>query len=325
MKKAVLAGTMARTALFDSGLSGVEAPGKSCSVLADRLGSKGLLVLLVTHSKSEESGAVYGPMVASHMLEHPGFVHVETTGMFYQECGVTCPPPVAGVLESLGFSHRVAQPVAPRVWEDNGTVYRRLTATEPGDFVMVNGIFIGHAVASEVVISARDGIILGATGVDIKDHGLEKLQRLGKVNLSRAKVTSTGALRSFDGQPRITTATGTGVAFIDHAGRDVFKLAENSAGAVTVGDDTTAIVGDILRRFNIPVVGITDNDSDQLHPHGSFAPGSAILVVPNDDEAGLRVHAEIFARRNHTEKDFTSIKRQTLELLAEEVLELEEY
>jgi len=55
------------------------------------------------------------------------------------------------------------------------------------------------------------------------------------------------------------------VAFVDHTGYDVFKfLDEGICCAVTVGDDTTAIVGDVLERFGLPIIGIVDGDRDGL-------------------------------------------------------------
>lgn len=37
---------------------------------------------------------------------------------------------------------------------------------------------------------------------------------------------------------------------------------------ITIGDDTTLISSDILYRFNIPIVGITDGDLDKVVENG---------------------------------------------------------
>ena len=52
----MLAGTMSRTALFDSGLQGIEAPGTMCSPAAQQLSTHCDPVLLATCSKSTEAG-----------------------------------------------------------------------------------------------------------------------------------------------------------------------------------------------------------------------------------------------------------------------------
>ena len=49
--------------------------------------------------------------------------------------------------------------------------------------------------------------------------------------------------------------------------------------AVTVGDDTTAIAGDILARLGIPVIGIVDGDLDRLAGCTTMLPGSVVFRV----------------------------------------------
>jgi hypothetical protein len=66
--------------------------------------------------------------------------------------------------------------------------------------------------------------------------------------------------------------------------------------ALTVGDDTTAIAGDILARLGIAVVGIVDGDIDRLAQSLTILPGSVIIrVEPGyDDIVGRRVRDEVF-------------------------------
>ena len=66
---------------------------------------------------------------------------------------------------------------------------------------------------------------------------------------------------------------------------------------MTVGDDTTAIVGDILYRFQMPVIGITDGDGDVILENARITPGSVVFTVRQDDVFGLTVFSEVF--QNH--------------------------
>ena len=57
------------------------------------------------------------------------------------------------------------------------------------------------------------------------------------------------------------------IAFLDHAGEDVYAFKDASA-VITIGDDTTLISSDILYRFNVPIIGITDGDLDKVVESG---------------------------------------------------------
>jgi len=52
-----------------------------------------------------------------------------------------------------------------------------------------------------------------------------------------------------------------------------------------VGDDTTAIAGDVLYRLGIPVIGIVDGDIDGLAGIARAARGSLrVIVLPGHDD-----------------------------------------
>jgi len=70
--------------------------------------------------------------------------------------------------------------------------------------------------------------------------------------------------------------------------------------AVSVGDDTTAIAGDVLSRLGIVIMGIVDGDLDRLGGSTSIMPGSIIFrVLPGyDDVVGRLVMARIFKGRS---------------------------
>ena len=52
------------------------------------------------------------------------------------------------------------------------------------------------------------------------------------------------------------------VSYLSHAAEDIYRL-RNADMVVTVGDDTTLVAADILYRFNVPIIGITDGDLDK--------------------------------------------------------------
>ena len=65
---------------------------------------------------------------------------------------------------------------------------------------------------------------------------------------------------------------------------------------ITVGDDTTLISSDILYRFNIPVIGITDGDLDKVVENGFVVENSVIFELESgfDDKVGQNIKKLIF-------------------------------
>lgn len=318
--RALLAGTLARTALVDSGLDGVECPGVKASVGVDMLADTCDTVILAATSKTIESGLALGSLVAEKSTSSVPLVQVETTGMAWSSCRGKPPDELVSTLVALGFQHRPAGSARGGAWKEGDWAYRRLHAPCPGDNIMVNGIFIGVARSDDILITTYKGVIQEVTNTDIKEHGLEKLERFGPFDITRAKVASTPNLRCNPSPAAVRDQRGSGVIFVDHAASRIFTVAEGCAGAVTVGDDTTAICGDILRRFSIPVIGITDGDGDSLYPAGGFAPGSLELLVRADDVAGLDVKAHVFAGETRTDRDFEAVKQDVLDLLQDRIL-----
>lgn len=116
------------------------------------------------------------------------------------------------------------------------------------------------------------------------------------------------------------------IAFINHAGYGVYDLLDkNISGAVTVGDDTTAIAGDILSRFGVPVIGITDGDSDGLLPEARYAKGSLILKVVKDDHFGRKVFEEIFGNRTSIDSGVKELKKTIMDMARNEGVLVGEY
>jgi len=312
----MLAGAMSRTALLDSGIKGVETPGLQPSQCVKLLEKDCSAALLATFSKSAHSGLVFGSLVAGRAAFSVPLVQAECSGPVYSEQSGACPAAVITKLEKLGFCRSEAPQAGVELWTRKGLSYRRMTTAEKGDFVFLNGIVVGRALGSGVVFVSKDRSITGIRGVRIKPHSLEKLERLGGVDLASAKLASTRRLRSIGARARVQNIAGRGVAFIDHAGMESHKLAGGAEGAVTVGDDTTAVAGDILYRFGIPVIGIVDGDGDGVIVETKLYPGSTVFTVKADDLAGLEVFRKIFAGKNRTRLSFAEVKAGVQRIVA---------
>ena len=82
---------------------------------------------------------------------------------------------------------------------------------------------------------------------------------------------------------------------MSHAAEDIYKLKDSDL-VVTVGDDTTLVAADILYRFNVPIIGITDGDLDRVVEEGFRTVGSMIVELESgwDDIIGNKIFLELF-------------------------------
>ncbi|WDP85778.1 MAG: DUF2117 domain-containing protein [Desulfobacter sp.] len=319
--RCVLAGTMGRTAVFDSGLEEIEFWDQMPGACLKELSRATDMVIIVNFGKSVESGLVFGGMVVDRTRVNTPVVQVECAGPFWVEWRSGCPSSIINLLARLGFSQMEKIEIKPSVWDENGRVYRRMTTAEAGDFVLVNGIMVGWATGDEVVMACENGHLCEIKGVDVKAHGIEKLDRLGGVDLKAAKLASTPTIRRTGFIRRMVKGSGHGMVFLDHAGMHVYQLANQAKGVVTVGDDTTVVVADILSRFDIPVIGIVDGDEDVLLKNGSFASGSVRLTVLKDDEFGLKVQDAVFGGGKQSDISFTEALNQILYLAGNDLVD----
>ena len=165
---------------------------------------------------------------------------------------------------------------------------------------------------------AEDGVITEIIGGRIKEHGVEKL---GRINLSEA-VVKTGLLRRASVKPRKVKRREKEkkkfrVSFLNHAAEDIYRL-HSSDLVVTVGDDTTLVAADILYRFDVPIIGITDGDIDRVVREGFRCLGSLIIEFEGgwDDIVGKKIHEELFRGRDSLEtEDVESFKRDLLQII----------
>jgi hypothetical protein len=279
-KRIVVAGVMARTAAEESGLP-VEfhAQPPSRVILAQEEP-----VFLVNRGKTAETGEIFGNIVASR-LGNRGLVHLECSGRIVY-CWNGGDEELAGVLSHLtGFRKKTVKTTVHR--QEN---VREIRGCIPGEAVYVNGIVIGRATADVVSLRSTGGLIEPGSGLEPKQHGLEKLSSSRNIDISTAWCKS-GQVRSTLPQMK-TRASSTGrVLVIDHCGHEIYKkMPPSCCGVLAIGDDTTAVCGHICAHRGIPVLGIVDGDSDVIIP-SAFAPGSVILEVlsERDDDVGKEI------------------------------------
>ena len=323
--RCVLAGTMGRTAVIDSGLRNIECPGNQPSQILRELQSSTVSLVFANYAKSERSGLLHGAMVLERSGIEIPLLQIECSGSCFVEWIEGSNPAVIADVEKMGLKRKERITLESTIWQRNGKMYRRLTTTAAGEFLLVDGIVIGRAQGADITIECAGRQIVSVSGVEVKPHGIEKLQRLGGVDLRSAKVASTSSIRRMGHAPQVTKVSGKGMAFVDHAGRHIYDLVQNMEGAVTVGDDTTAVVGDILYRSQIPLIGITDGDQDNILGDTRLTPGSTVFTVPEDDRTGLRIYSEIFHSCLMIEDGFGDVRKRISKLIGQELIRRQDY
>lgn len=176
---------------------------------------------------------------------------------------------------------------------------RSIHGVSPNENILVNGVVIGKSTSSQVTLISKNGFITEIIGGKLKQHGVEKL---GKINLKKA-IIKTGLLRKTDNiTPRIIKTNNITknfkIAYLNHAAEDVYKYKECNL-VITIGDDTTLLASDILYRFNIPIIGITDGDLDKVVEKGFKNKKSKIIQLESDhdDIIGEEIFNKIFNKK----------------------------
>jgi len=336
---AVLGGTMGRVAVIDADLDGIISINtrRRPSISIRDMAEDSDIIIVLNQAKSRETGLAFGTMVARLAGIDKPLIQIDCGGRFVADLTLRHEASEASDSESKN-SHEGLR-VAARLAADLGldllrprprdctliqgdTVRRILTGVIPGEVISVNGTVIGRAIGAEVEVKACGGRIVALKGAEPKAHGLEKLSR---VDLENAIIRS-GSIRRSTARPRIKGARGEGAAFIDHCAEDAFEAAQGAAVALTVGDDTTAIAGDILARLGIAVIGIVDGDIDRLAGSLTILPGSIIIRVrPGyDDIIGRRAREEIFRGEERISISALDLANRVADLAGELLLEREE-
>ncbi|WP_305513093.1 DUF2117 domain-containing protein [Methanobrevibacter sp. V14] len=304
--KARLGGTMGRTAVIDASLEDVIdiscklVPSDSLKIFHD---DDVDVIFLLNYGKSDVTGQVFGYKVYSHYVnkipdDNIPIIQIERPG---EADGSIIPwNHNLGIVKDLS-SKLSLDIVSPKevyerhIKQDNEGINQRVVhGVSPGENIMVNSVVIGKTNSDKLVLIAKDNHIVDIIGGELKSHGLEKL---GEVNLDKA-IIKTGLLRHVKVTPRVIARDKSKdfkVTFLDHAGEDVYQFKDSNL-VITVGDDTTLISSDILYRFDIPVIGITDGDLDKVVEKGFKVKNSIIFEVESgfDDVCGQNIKKEIF-------------------------------
>ncbi|MDD4250284.1 MAG: DUF2117 family protein [Methanosarcina sp.] len=346
--EAQLGGTMGKTAVLDAGLENVIDISRHLkpSACIESFFETSDLVCLLNRGKTPETGMIFGAKVTSRLkdpekkpliqIESPGCTGGKLiplnkkAGSYIEKLSEIFGLPVES---PLPFQDSVCLENCPKTGKTR--VIRELSGVFPGENILVNGLVIGKALSSEIRIVSESGFITAIEGGEIKEHGLEKLhnyENRDPVDLAGAWVKS-GEIRrgnSLFSDARKENASarksgsiswagaGTGkVVLIDHAAENSYELASGAELAVTIGDDTTAIAGDILYRLGIPIIGITDGDCDNVTCETKIFPGSVVLrlIEGSDDIVGKRVKQELLKGQNSAVfEDLLAFKEDVLKL-----------
>ena len=313
-----LGGTMGRTAVIDASLENIIdiskklVPSDSLKLFHDINCD---VIFLINYGKSNVTGQVFGYKVYNHysnkikdnsipviQIERPG----EADGSIISWNG------------NLSLTDELSQKlnlniITPsevfenHIKNDNDDFNQRIVhGVSPGENIMVNGIVVGKTNSDKLILFSKDNKIVDIEGGELKLHGIEKL---GEVDLKNA-IIKTGLLRHGDVTPRVISKPKSDifkVSFLNHAGEDVYKFRDSNL-VISVGDDTTLIVCDILYRFDVPVIGITDGDLDKVVENGYKLKDSVIFEVENgfDDVVGQNIKSVMFGDGEYT-CDFSNI------------------
>ena len=317
--KVRLGGTMGRTAVIDASLEDIIdisrklVPSDSLKIFHD----DGVdVIFLLNYGKSDVTGQVFGYKVYNHYADKIDENNIPVIQ-------IERPGEVDGSIipwnNDLELAHELSQKLSlaivkpeevynNHIKQDNAGINQRIVhGVSPGENIMVNSVVIGKTDSDKLILIARDNHIVDIVGGKLKEHGLEKL---GEVDLDNA-IIKTGLLRHAKVTPRVISDNKPDnfkITFLDHAGEDVYKFRDSSL-VITVGDDTTLISSDILYRFDIPVVGITDGDLDKVVEDGFKVKNSIIFEVESgfDDIIGQNIKSEMFCDKQES-YDFRNIE-----------------
>ncbi|PKL68597.1 MAG: hypothetical protein CVV28_00330 [Methanobacteriales archaeon HGW-Methanobacteriales-1] len=332
--RARLGGTMGRTAVHDAHLEDLidistkRLPSESIDKFQEE-GSE--IIFLINSGKSDVTGHAFGYKVFKKSKSKPKLIQIERPG---EVDGCVIPwrkslRPLAGKIATKMGLQVVTPNVVMKEIFFNGIdcnhknsikgskTYRKLVGVSKDENIFLNGIVIGRSTQEEVILVAEDGIINQIMGGELKTHGVEKL---GKIDLNKA-IVKTGLLRRSAVDPRIVKSRELNekfkIAFLNHAAEDIYRLKDADL-VVTIGDDTTLVAADILYRFEVPIIGITDGDVDQVVESGFKSSGSMIVELESgwDDIIGEIIFSELFNGLEFIEiDDIETFKKELLQLI----------
>jgi hypothetical protein len=241
------------------------------------------------------------------------------------------------------FEERESYKLQSRCKEESNLVYREIRGVHPGEKIVVDGFIVGTASRGDsVTLIARDGKLVNILGGTLIEHNLEKLPplELEKELIKTASVIRRTKPKLIGDVPRKGKRKGVACFFytVDKLFPKIEERDADIAVAVTIGDDTTGIAGDILKRFGIPMIGITDGDADgliegietgALEEYAKFMPHDSVIIrlkPERDDIIGERIRDEIFKGGDEIElegdleQQFEVLKSRIQEIAKEDII-----
>lgn len=264
---AILGGTMGRLAVIDAGLEDVIAisPERRPSISLRDLQATSDILILADQAKTKETGIAFGSKVADNASATKPLIQIDFGGKFIAILAPGEESLAKIISKDLGFdlldTAESKDGKEGSITHEGNFIKRRLTGVAPGELITVNGTVIARALDSSIEIVASERRIVKVNGAQIKQHGIEKLPPL---DLERAIIRSGNIRRTEARLGRALECKGNWAVLINHNAEDAFEISNDACIAVTVGDDTTAIAGQILSRLSIPIIGIIDGDLDGL-------------------------------------------------------------
>ncbi|HMK54345.1 MAG TPA: DUF2117 domain-containing protein [Methanobacteriaceae archaeon] len=327
--QARLGGTMGRTAVIDSNLENIIDITQKLlpSQSVDRFNQEDAdLILLINYGKSSITGHAFGFKVFNHCPSNTPLLQIERPGekdgsvVAWRE---DLQKMAKDLAERMNLRIVSAQSITEFIvssdpcQKESERICRKIAGVSPGENIFVNGIVVGRSISEEVALVAENGIIAELIGGKLKVHGVEKL---GPVDLEHA-IVKTGLLRKSRVKPRVLKSKKTrphlSVSYLNHAAEDIYRLRDADM-VVTVGDDTTLVAADILYRFNVPIIGITDGDLDKVVEEGFKAEGSLVVELESglDDIIGEKIFMELFQSRETIEiENMENFKSKILQII----------
>jgi len=357
--EAALGGISGKTAVIDADMQhiiDISKDMKPSEVVDDYL-KRGIdFILLVNHAKTEESGFILGEGILRNFLkrdrakENLSFVQLEYSSKIIIRWLVkpgdeNIYGEITGALSE--FKEKEPNKLEARCRKDLDLVYREIRGVHPGEKIVVDGVIIGtvsdESRNNSVTLVAKEGKLVKILGGTLITHNLEKLPPL---DLEREMIKTARVIRRT--KPKRGERGGMSkkgkkkIACFFYTLETLFpKLEEKDADvevAVTIGDDTTSIAGDILKRFGIRMIGITDGDADgliagiesgTLDEYAKFLPPDSLIIrlkPEMDDVIGKKVKEAIFKGgdeielEGEVEAQFEELKHRVFDLAKEDII-----
>ena len=358
---AALGGISGKTAVIDAGMQHIIDISKDMrpSEVVDDFLKRGIdFIVLVNHAKTEESGFVLGEGILRNFLERGrakgnlSFVQLEYSSKIIIRWLVkpgdeNVYGKITGALSE--FKEKEPNKLESRCRKESDLTYREIRGVHPGEKIVVDGIVIGTVSGesrnNSVTLIAKEGKLVKVLGGTLIKHNLGKLPPL---DLEREMVKTASVIRRTNPK-RVESGRMHGsvrkkkIACFFYTVETLFpKLDERRDAdvevAVTIGDDTTSIAGDILKRFGIRMIGITDGDADgliagiesgALDEYAKFLPPGSVIIrlkPETDDVIGEMVRKDIFKGSDEIELEgdvetrFEELKHRILDLAKEDII-----